>query len=54
MSASVSTVFADAEECWSQILQALKEVPGLPGPSGSDAPSKKFIEQFVGGEMRRE
>ncbi|KAK7688677.1 hypothetical protein QCA50_008215 [Cerrena zonata] len=44
----------DAEECWSQILQALKEVPGLPGPSSSGSSSKSFIEQYVGGEMRRE
>lgn len=44
----------DAEECWSQILQALKEIPGLPGPSSSGSSSKSFIEQYVGGEMRRE
>ena len=54
----------DAEECWVQMLTALKDVPGLPGPSaatesgGSDAPqsgaAKKFVEQFMTGEMRRE
>ncbi|PCH43146.1 cysteine proteinase [Wolfiporia cocos MD-104 SS10] len=42
----------DAEECWSQLTNALKEVPGLPGPSG--AASKKFIDQYMAGEMRRE
>ncbi|CAL1698264.1 unnamed protein product [Somion occarium] len=44
----------DAEECWTQVLHALKVVPGLPGPSGSSAHTKGFVEQFIGGEMRRE
>ncbi|THG95150.1 hypothetical protein EW026_g6448 [Hermanssonia centrifuga] len=45
----------DAEECWTQMTNALKDVPGLPGPSGSGpAASKKFIEQYMSGEMRRE
>lgn len=48
-------VCADAEECWVQMTNALKDVPGLPGPSGSSgASSKKFVEQFLMGEMRRE
>jgi len=43
----------DAEECWTQICNALREVPGLPGPSG-EAPTDKFITQFMTGRMRRE
>ncbi|THH14376.1 hypothetical protein EW146_g5944 [Bondarzewia mesenterica] len=43
----------DAEECWSQITNALKSVPGLPGPSGS-APTQSFVEQYMTGIMRRE
>ncbi|KAJ3559695.1 hypothetical protein NM688_g182 [Phlebia brevispora] len=45
----------DAEECWTQMTNALKEVPGLPDPSGSSSGrSKKFVEQYMMGEMRRE
>ncbi|OBZ74933.1 Ubiquitin carboxyl-terminal hydrolase 6 [Grifola frondosa] len=44
----------DAEECWVQLTNALKEVPGVPGPSSESSPSKKFVEQFLSGEMRRE
>ena len=36
-----------------QLLGSLRELPGLPGPSGSD-PSGKFVEQYLTGEMRRE
>ncbi|TCD68576.1 deubiquitinating enzyme [Steccherinum ochraceum] len=43
----------DAEECWVQLLGSLRDVPGLPGPSGSGA-SKRFIEQYLTGEVRRE
>ncbi|KAI0354233.1 cysteine proteinase [Trametes cingulata] len=42
----------DAEECWVQLTNSLKEVPGLPGPSGSNA-SGKFVEQYMTGELRR-
>ncbi|KAI0791020.1 cysteine proteinase [Abortiporus biennis] len=42
----------DAEECWIQLVNSLKEVPGLPGPSGSSS-GKKFVEQYMTGEMRR-
>ncbi|KAH9886741.1 hypothetical protein C8Q73DRAFT_715186 [Cubamyces lactineus] len=42
----------DAEECWVQLTQSLKEVPGLAGPSGSSA-SAKFVDQYMTGEMRR-
>lgn len=43
--------FVDAEECWVQVTNALKDVPGLPGPS-SETPAKKFVEQYMMGEMR--
>lgn len=37
------------------MLNALKDVPGLPGPSGSSVGTpKKFVEQYMMGEMRRE
>ncbi|KAI9058743.1 cysteine proteinase [Trametes sanguinea] len=42
----------DAEECWVQLTNSLKEVPGLAGPSGSNA-SQKFVDQFMTGELRR-
>ena len=35
------------------MTNALKEVPGLPSASGENA-SKKFVEQYMMGEMRRE
>ncbi|KAG8215408.1 hypothetical protein J3R82DRAFT_9015 [Butyriboletus roseoflavus] len=43
----------DAEECWSQMTNALKDVPGI-DPSGASVASKKFVDQFLVGEMRRE
>ncbi|KAH7882689.1 hypothetical protein F5I97DRAFT_301459 [Phlebopus sp. FC_14] len=43
----------DAEECWTQMTNALKEVPGI-DPSGSSIQNKKFVDQFMMGEMRRE
>ncbi|KAI0830316.1 cysteine proteinase [Trametes gibbosa] len=42
----------DAEECWVQLTNSLKEVPGLPGPSGSNT-SSKFVEQYLTGELRQ-
>ncbi|CAE6440976.1 unnamed protein product [Rhizoctonia solani] len=41
----------DAEECWSQMINAMKlPVPGL---TGGSAPSpKSFVEQYMMGEMR--
>ncbi|KIK95193.1 hypothetical protein PAXRUDRAFT_779329 [Paxillus rubicundulus Ve08.2h10] len=44
---------ADAEECWSQMTNALKEVPAIDA-SGSSIAGKKFVDQFLAGEMRRE
>ncbi|KAA1474156.1 cysteine proteinase [Dentipellis sp. KUC8613] len=42
----------DAEECWTQVTNALKDVPGLPTPSGSEPGN--FVQQFMTGRMRRE
>lgn len=54
----------DAEECFGQIIHTLRNVPGLPGPStsissatvGSEGATntKKFVEQYLMGQMRRE
>lgn len=38
----------DAEECYAQILQALQSIPGIGGPR------KRFVEQYMTGEMQRE
>lgn len=35
------------------MTNALKEVPGI-DPSGASVPDKKFVDQFLQGEMRRE
>ncbi|KAF9221830.1 cysteine proteinase [Gyrodon lividus] len=43
----------DAEECWSQMINALREVPAI-NASGSSIAGKKFVDQFLMGEMRRE
>ncbi|KAL4065479.1 hypothetical protein V8B97DRAFT_2010451 [Scleroderma yunnanense] len=43
----------DAEECWTQIMNALKDVPGIHA-AGSSISGKKFVDQFMMGEMRRE
>ncbi|KAH8105719.1 cysteine proteinase [Phellopilus nigrolimitatus] len=42
----------DAEECWTQIFNALKAVPG--NEQDGIAARKKFIDQYMMGEMRRE
>jgi hypothetical protein len=42
----------DAEECYSQLVNSLRDVEGLPGSATSS--SKKFIEQYMMGQMRRE
>ncbi|KAG6857024.1 hypothetical protein H0H87_010697 [Tephrocybe sp. NHM501043] len=51
----------DAEECFGQIIHTLRNVPGLNADgtsSGSSAvatsETKKFVEQYLMGEMRRE
>lgn len=43
----------DAEECWTQIVNQLKGVPGITPPDASTS-GKKFVDQFMMGEMRRE
>ncbi|KAF9235909.1 hypothetical protein BU15DRAFT_77515 [Melanogaster broomeanus] len=43
----------DAEECWSQMTNSLKDVPGI-DVSGSSVAGKKFVDQFLTGEIRRE
>lgn len=43
----------DAEECWVQILNALKTLEGAKS-SGANEGRNKFIEQYMMGEMRRE
>ena len=47
------THYLDADECWTQILHALKDVPGIDA-AGSSVSGKKFVDQFMVGEMRRE
>ncbi|GBE86944.1 Ubiquitin carboxyl-terminal hydrolase 6 [Sparassis crispa] len=42
----------DAEECWTQLTQSLRDVPGITGPSSSAA--AKFVDQFMTVEMVRE
>ncbi|KAG6334550.1 hypothetical protein ID866_4547 [Astraeus odoratus] len=43
----------DAEECWTQMVNAIKDVPGVDA-SGASISGKKFVDQFMVGEMRRE
>lgn len=43
----------DAEECWTHLTNALKDVPGI-DPSGATVAGKKFVDQFLTGEIRRE
>ncbi|KAF8578878.1 cysteine proteinase [Ramaria rubella] len=42
----------DAEECWTQILNSLAVLPGTITPGASS--QKKFVEQFIMGEMTSE
>ena len=44
----------DAEECWVQVTNALKALPGMPSDPTSTEPTKRFVEQFMMGEIRRE
>jgi len=43
----------DAEECWTQIVNSLSVLPGL-DPQGGTSPQRKFVEQFMTGEMTSE
>lgn len=56
-----SLFLLDAEECYACILNTLRNVPGLDASgssSGTGAEAqiggKKFVDQFLMGEMRRE
>ena len=42
---------SDAEECWVKIADALKDVPL---EAGSQTSSKKFVDAYMMGQMRRE
>ncbi|KAF9468278.1 hypothetical protein BDZ94DRAFT_1183855 [Collybia nuda] len=44
----------DAEECFGQIVNSLRNVPGLPSPNGTSTETKKFVDQYLMGVMRRE
>ena len=44
---------SDAEECWVQLTNALKDVQGLPGPSSGSSARAKFVEQYMTGEIRQ-
>ena len=45
---------ADAEECYNQIINSLRQVPGIPSasPSAGDT-TKSFVEQYLMGEIQR-
>jgi ubiquitin carboxyl-terminal hydrolase 14 len=49
----------DAEECYSTLLNTLRNIPGLDG-TGNVAPDvggssqKRFVDQYLMGEMHRE
>ncbi|THH28760.1 hypothetical protein EUX98_g5430 [Antrodiella citrinella] len=49
---SGNKILGNAEECWVQLLGSLRDVPGIPGPSGG-APGR-FVDQYLTGTMRRE
>ena len=59
----LSYQITDAEECFGQIINTLRNVPGLPASAGSSSAetasagateTKKFVEQYLMGQMRRE
>ncbi|TFK72374.1 cysteine proteinase [Pluteus cervinus] len=44
----------DAEECYGQLITSLRNVPGI-GPNGAgNQEGKKFVDQYLMGEIRRE
>ena len=47
------TCCLDAAECWSEISNALKALPGGPSPSNA-ASDKRFVEQYMMCELRQE
>jgi len=42
----------DAEECYNQIINSLRQVPGIPSAGPSDT-TKSFVEQYLMGEIQR-
>ncbi|KAJ8592221.1 cysteine proteinase [Rhizopogon salebrosus TDB-379] len=44
----------DAEECWTQMANALKEVPGIDASGNTIAGGRRFVDQFMMAEIRRE
>jgi ubiquitin carboxyl-terminal hydrolase 14 len=47
-------VIEDAEECYNQIINSLRPVPGIPSDSaGSGNRVKAFVEQYLMGEIQR-
>jgi ubiquitin carboxyl-terminal hydrolase 14 len=54
----------DAEECWGALVNAVRDVPGIPptaspeaaaqGQGASSSTQKRFVEQFLQAEVRRE
>lgn len=44
----------DAEECWTQLANGLKEVPGIDATGNTVAGGRRFVDQFMMAEMRRE
>jgi hypothetical protein len=51
---STYDILIDADECYGRIVDSLSDLPG-PMPSASSAAAgKKFVEQFLMGEIKRE
>ncbi|KAG2117108.1 uncharacterized protein F5147DRAFT_750863 [Suillus discolor] len=44
----------DAEECWTQLANGLKEVPGIDATGNTTAGGRRFVDQFMMAEIRRE
>ncbi|KAG2078471.1 cysteine proteinase [Suillus decipiens] len=44
----------DAEECWTQLANGLKEVPGIDITGNTVSGGRRFVDQFMMAEMRRE
>lgn len=49
----LNSTFTDAAECWSEIFNALRALPGTPSPSDAST-NKPFVEQYMMCEMRQE
>jgi hypothetical protein len=50
----------DADECWTEIVNAMRQLPGTPdesaspSTSGTQSPPKNFVEQSMGAELTTE